>query len=125
MQKSLNNRSYLIVNISLLAIFLLAFLYFFFNKEPMRCYYEEHYNYLCSTCGITRDFKSILKFRFEELINAKSLYYFGTFLFIFSSRVIVTLLLWKNFSLKKIVRADIFALLVLTLFIFVIQFDFA
>lgn len=121
MQKSLNNRSYLIVNISLLAIFLLAFMYFFFNKEPMRCYYEEHYNYLCSTCGITRDFKSILKLNISGLVNPKSPFYFGAFSLIFLSRVGIVLLLRKEKSLKTIVRFDILLAASLIVFILIVQ----
>ncbi len=114
--------SYFKVNLSLLAIFILAFLFFYFQEAPARCFYEKHYNYVCSTCGLTRDFKSILQFKFDGLINPRSPYYFGALLSVGFSRIIVLLLLKLTASLRRIILMDIVLLLMLMVFLFYVQF---
>lgn len=98
--------SYLIVNFILGLTFLLGFFYLIFSESNLVCYYKDNYNILCSTCGLTRDFKSILKFEFESLINSRSLYFFLFFSIFFLTRIISTLYILKNINLKKVFIYD-------------------
>ena len=81
--------------------------YVAFANESLTCYYRENFNILCKTCGITRDFKSILKLDFSNLINPISINFFVAIFFIFISRLISLFMLFKNERLRKILTFDI------------------
>ncbi|QCE43153.1 DUF2752 domain-containing protein [Psychroserpens sp. NJDZ02] len=101
-----DRRAYIITNISLILIFLLGLVYLLFSEHNLICYYKQNFNVLCNTCGLTRDFKSILRLDFDNLINKFSLYFF-LFLMVFSfSRILTTLLLFKKINVKKVLIID-------------------
>lgn len=102
-----NNLDYKIVNIILVIIFIIGLIYVIFSNESLNCYYKENFDILCKTCGITRDFKSILKLDFSNLINPISINYFIAILLIFSSRIVSLILLYKNLELRRIVTFEI------------------
>ncbi len=102
-----NNLDYKIVNIILVIIFIIGLTYVIFSNESLNCYYKANFDILCKTCGITRDFKSILKLDFNNLINPISIDYFIAIFLIFSSRIISLILLYKSVKLRKIVTFEI------------------
>ena len=102
-----NNFDYKIVNITILLIFLIGLAYVVFTNESLNCYYKENFNVLCKTCGITRDFKSILRLDFSNLINPISINFFVAFFLIFTSRFISLFMLFKNVTIRKVLTFDI------------------
>ena len=102
-----NNLDYKIVNIVLVIIFTIGLAYVVFSNESLNCYYKENFDILCKTCGITRDFKSILKLDFSNLINPISINFFIAISLIFSSRIVSLIMLYKNVKIRKIVTFDI------------------
>ena len=111
----------MIVNTSLILVFLVAIL-IFYNFE-VSCYYKEKYNVICKTCGFTRDFKSILKLDFDALINPLSVYYFS-FLVLFSfMRISTSFLLIKKVEAKIILTSDI-AISMIALILIGLYFNF-
>lgn len=46
---------------------MLGLIYVITSENTLTCYYKENFNILCKTCGITRDFKSIIQFKFNKL----------------------------------------------------------
>ncbi len=96
---SLNNRSrqsYRLINYTLLVLFVVGLLWLLYGPVTPSCYYQDTYGMSCPTCGLTRDFKSILSGDFSNLISKSSLYFFVAFSLIFLTRILANMLL--NFS---------------------------
>lgn len=81
-----NNYAYIIVNTTLILLFLLGLVYLFFFDINIQCYYKTKFGLSCKTCGLTRDFKSIIFLNFSDIINQNSWLYFLLFTYIFISR---------------------------------------
>ena len=110
-------QNYNIVNITLFIVFLIGLIYVVFSSETVVCYYVKNFNQECTSCGLTRDFKSIIKLDFNCLINPHSFYYFSALAIIFFSRIGVFFGLKSNASVKKIFYIDmLIAMLVTILF---------
>lgn len=84
------------------------------NDYTLRCYYIENYNQNCPSCGLTRDFKSMLNGNFGYATTF-SKNYFLTFISFFFSRFIVTLLLFKINKIQLLIFLDIIIMLFLIL----------
>ncbi len=102
-----NMSSYLIVNVIILSLFFIAYFYVFFSKKQIPCYIKNKYNIECKTCGLTRDFKSILSFNSKKMINPLSKVYFKSFSIFFISRVLIVVMLSISKNTKKIIIFDI------------------
>ncbi|MBW3518447.1 DUF2752 domain-containing protein [Flavobacterium sp. NKUCC04_CG] len=87
-------QSYRIINYTLLVLFMAGLLWLLFSPVTPSCYYQKNYGINCPTCGLTRDFKSILKGDFSGLIAANSFYYFSAFSLVFLSRIVANTLLY-------------------------------
>lgn len=98
---------YSIINYILILIFIIGALYVLFSKGTVKCFYKENYDILCKTCGLTRDFKSMAKLDFSNLINPISVYYYTALILVFTSRFISLRMLMKNVELKRILTFDI------------------
>lgn len=89
-----SRRDYITVNLILTFLFIVFFLFVIILDNPISCYYKKNFTYLCKTCGLTRDFKSILSLNFSNLINPISLNFFLALSMLFISRflsIIITL----------------------------------
>jgi len=95
------SKTYLIINISLIIIFLIALLCFYHFE--VSCFYKEKYNVICKTCGITRDFKKLLAFEDENLINPLSKVYFTFFFSFFLMRFIACFLILKKVKFTPLI----------------------
>ena len=91
----------------MIIVFIIAFILFY--NFHFSCYYKEKYNVICSTCGITRDFKSLLAFEDENLINPLSKKYFTFLLSFFLMRFIASFLTLRNvkYTLTFLVWIDL------------------
>lgn len=107
-----NNSDYKIVNIILVIIFIIGLTYIVFSNESMSCYYKDNFNISCKTCGITRDFKSILKLDFSYLINSISINLFISIVIFFISRFVTLIMLSKDIKLRYIVTFDIIIVII-------------
>lgn len=92
---------YKVVNITLvllLSIGLLLLLLISVEKlPPVECRYKARTGQNCPTCGMTRDFVKLLKFKeVNSLLNDKSVYYFAFFVYAFLSRICFTVLIHKQ-----------------------------
>ena len=116
--KKIKSNDYLIVTIALISLFILGLAYVVTFENTLTCYYKENVNILCKTCGITRDFKAIIKLDFENLINPFSTLYFAIFSSFFVTRIIMVILILQKINIKKIIIFDIVlgVILLLTLY---------
>lgn len=103
--KSTQN-DYLIINTAISLIFIIGFLYLILSENTISCYYKDIYKIDCPSCGLTRDFKTILNFKWD-FINPISPYYFFSLSTFFISRIFLSILTFK-FNLKKIILFDLF-----------------
>ncbi|MCG8238371.1 DUF2752 domain-containing protein [Tenacibaculum finnmarkense genomovar ulcerans] len=103
--KSTQN-DYLIINTAISLIFIIGFLYLILSENTINCYYKDIYKIDCPSCGLTRDFKTILNFKWD-FINPISPYYFFSLSTFFISRIFLSILTFK-FNLKKIILFDLF-----------------
>ncbi len=101
------NKDYQLVNIILIVLFLIGFVYVAIVEESMTCYYKSVHGTVCNTCGMTRDFKSMIKFDFSYLINPHSTFFFLLFSLFFFTRIGVLISLLKLESPKKVLLFDI------------------
>lgn len=118
--KIIRSNDYLIITIALILLFILGLIYVVTSENTLTCYYKENFNISCKTCGITRDFKSIIQLKFNELINPLSTIYFGMLNLFFMTRLIIIILISRKINIKKIIYFDIVLgiILLLTNFIF-------
>ena len=106
--KNRNRLDYQIFNVILILLFLIGFIYIISFDNTPKCYFKENFDVFCRTCGLTRDFKSIIvKLNFSNLINPFSIYFFVSLTGFFISRFISLVLLSNNIKLTKIVIFDV------------------
>ncbi|WP_430614416.1 hypothetical protein [Flavobacterium sp. JP2137] len=77
---------YQTVNYTLLLILLIGAVFALYSPLTPSCYYSD-LGITCPSCGLTRDFKSILQGAKAPFINPASPYYFAAFSCLILSRV--------------------------------------
>ena len=80
--------SYKIINSILFLLLGVMFIYVgvFYSPGQITCIVKYKTGLECTSCGLTRDFHSILHLSFTELVNAHSVQIFSFFLFQFIVR---------------------------------------
>ncbi len=93
----------------------LFILVFYVNEDTIKCIQLDRTGIPCTSCGMTRDFKSFLQFDFENPIND---YSWRVFLFLwiqFFYRTIMSILDCPKPQLNNIIKFDIIISVVLAM----------
>ena len=98
--------TYQLFNLSFLVLFSTLFIYviFFANSGFIVCSIKSQTGFDCPSCGLTRDFYSILHGQYDKLVNGYSM---GIFLFFMVQFIMRILLVMLRLTKKGIVVTDI------------------
>jgi len=122
----MDKRSYLLVNFIFAGIILIIFVYSGIyspdkNDHPVKCIHEELLGSKCPTCGMSRGFSAIVRFRFIDAVEFQrnSIPVFLFFALQLLMRLLAIILVRKsNIALNLITNVDI----TLSLLLFLITF---
>jgi hypothetical protein len=122
----MNRRSYLTINYIFAGIIICIFIYSaiyspYGTSHPLKCVHEELLGSKCPTCGMSRGFSAIVRFKFSDAINLQpnSIAVFLFFILQLCMRMLSIVLVRKStISLKIITNTDI----TLSLLLFLLTF---
>lgn len=115
----MSKTEYRLFNVLCFALLFCFFLYLIIGGNTtsrISCQILKETGEACSSCGLTRDFKSFSRFDFSQPINQNSLFVFAWFVFQFIGRGILSALPMNTSSQFK--KLDLFLTVITVMAVF-------